>query len=338
MNSRQEGNRSLEYIISTINIQQFTDLTSRGESPQSRCDRAEVAATALGRYGGDINILTEGFGGGAIGGVFPACTGGVVDKIRGFTRTDQVGRVCDASSGTPAWDSVTGKCRTNFLTINGGVIILVRDSMASITSRHQLIFRNFHKGTYDRYSNKGAALVECSDLGTQQKFFVVGTHLQADEGDVNIEETHRTRVKQLKEIKSWVASKVGESPDAPIIIAGDMNVEYYCTDPEDGHAPRIDLGKSPKIDEANAALGGVIDPVENIHRFSYDCLRNSRARNEAGAGFEKYQNVLDYIGYMGADGQGITPSIETEVVYYDDTGLDDPIPTDHQLVRATVTL
>ncbi|MEW2580532.1 hypothetical protein [Streptomyces syringium] len=82
-----------------------------------------------------------------------------------------------------------------------------------------------------------------------------------------------------------------------MIVAGDFNVEYYATEPYDGHAPTDAV--SSEVTEANEALGGKFTP-QHLTQYTYDMVGNARAklRDDAKGGYAKYRNRLDYIGYI----------------------------------------
>mmetsp|Transcript_15602 Transcript_15602/g.25537 ORF Transcript_15602/g.25537 Transcript_15602/m.25537 type:complete len:337 (+) Transcript_15602:63-1073(+) len=128
--------------------------------------------------------------------------------------TPVVGKDCDAKG---PWESTSGKCKTKFWVIRGGVMI---GSKHPITEQHQLVFTHFAGDSWDAWSNKGAAHAKIQ-IG-DYFYHVIGTHLQADEDNVDY---HHIRMQQLAELKSWVDS-LGIPTSEPVILAGDLNVKF----------------------------------------------------------------------------------------------------------------
>lgn len=290
--------------IMTYNVQQFTNSMSllQGELANNTWARGIKAYNVIKDNNADIIILTEAFGAAATGegklnlaylsGETPF--DGIINSLITYDNyvlaTDQVGRVSanentSYTTGNPPWYKGYGTLKTSLLVINGGVIILVKKRIRT-NKPTQLIYNNFNDKTWDKYSNKGAALVSLPEYNIS----IIGTHLQADEDPVNKRLTHATRLLQLQELKDFIKNN---NPYQCAIIAGDFNVEALIQRPGE-EAYRI----NPDLTEAERALGGklYIGENEDIYGFTYDCTTNTRARSVAGEAYKDYRNVLDYIG------------------------------------------
>jgi len=162
-------------------------------------------------------------------------------------QSNVIGKDCGTKAG---WTTLTGNCQV-FLP-RGGVSIISRHPIAEV---HGLVFNNKAKGTWDQLSNKGAVLAKIMVPDTRhadaeaedppEKFspvrrrpvWVMGTHLQADEGATF---GGAIREKQAGEFTAWLDAGIhgtgsggggGErlftiSKEDPVIIAGDLNVEF----------------------------------------------------------------------------------------------------------------
>jgi hypothetical protein len=165
--------------------------------------------------------------------------------------------------------------------------------------------------------------------------WVVGTHLQADESGTSTDTTQSTRLAQLGEIRTWVDGIVGST--APVLIAGDLNVEYY------GGRSRGDYAG------AQTAVNGVLgtpaaDSGQTLRTM--DCPVSAWCQYMSGIeSFPKdYRDDLDYIGYLDAPGRPAPAAMSTVKVDFDPqpgwtTGqIDTDAPSDHYPVEATFQL
>ncbi|MGA5134077.1 sphingomyelin phosphodiesterase [Streptomyces olivoreticuli] len=318
------ANSATSLSVMAFNVEQLPSITDIAGTPGSdrKAERREAAAAVIKRENADVVVLDEAFNKYA-----QAMRNAELKEIYPY-QTKLVGEYC---SGSDKWTSFTGNCSNSPFVVNGGVTLL---SKYPISESHQLVYNNSDSKTADYKSNKGAALARLSVSG--KSVWVAGTHLQADEaGSSPVENTRKVRLEQLKELRSWASQKAkGE----PVVVAGDFNVEYYTTDPKNGHAPGSVSGEVAK---ANEALGGVL-ATPNTSGYTYDMVNNPRAKlRDENNRYAKYRNRLDYIGYI--KGTGTQPSISDEkIVSYD--GLrkgGDPlseIPSDHQPIVSRVTV
>ncbi|MFC1401380.1 MULTISPECIES: sphingomyelin phosphodiesterase [Streptacidiphilus] len=240
--------------------------------------------------------------------------------------TPVVGKVCSGGG----WTGISGDCSNSPFVINGGTLIL---SKYPILAQYAHIFSNSTSGTWDYNANKGAALAELDVNGTPT--WVVGTHLQADQSGTSTDTTQRTRLAQLGEIRSWTDQIVGTS--APVLIGGDLNVEYYAG------ASRGDYAN------AQAAVGGVLgspalDPSQS--RYTMDCPVSSWCQYMSGVESfaSTYQDDLDYLGYLQDGTRPVPAALPTVHIDFDPQGgwtsgqLDTNAPSDHYPVQATYVL
>ncbi|MFJ8313775.1 MULTISPECIES: sphingomyelin phosphodiesterase [unclassified Streptomyces] len=313
--------------VMAFNVEQLPSITEIAGTPGSdrKAIRSKIASGLIQRENADVVVLDEAFN---------VYAEGMRRELRQRYpyQSSLVGEYC---SGQTRWTSYAGNCSNSPFVVNGGVTIL---SKYPIAESHQLVYNNSDSNTSDYKSNKGAALVRLNVGGAP--VWVAGTHLQADEPSSSpIASTRQVRLKQLQELRSWASEKAGARP---VIVAGDFNVEYYKTDPGNGHAP-IDLDSS-ELSKADRALGGKLAP-QQISAYTYDMVDNARAklRDDEKKSYAKYRNRLDYIGYI--NGTAAAPSFtQGRVVSYDDLpmGADgDPlsrIPSDHQPLVSRVTL
>lgn len=240
--------------------------------------------------------------------------------------TPVVGLVCSGGG----WTGISGDCSNNFWVINGGTMIL---SKYPIRAQYAHVFSHYTSGTWDAFANKGAALAEINKGGVTT--WVVGTHLQADQPGYSTSSTQSARLAQLGEIRSWADGIAGTG--APVLIGGDLNVEYY------GGASRGDYAN------AESAVDGVLGTpakASGESQTSIDCPISSWCQYMAGV--ESFPTNLsddvDYIGYLNATGRPV-PSGESDVlVQFDPQSgwtsgqFDTNAPSDHYPVEATFTL
>ncbi|MDQ0991554.1 sphingomyelin phosphodiesterase [Streptomyces sp. V3I7] len=242
-------------------------------------------------------------------------------------RTPVVGQVCSGGG----WNGISGDCSNNPLVFNGGTMIL---SKYPITAQYAHVFTNSTSGTWDYNANKGGVLAQIDKNGT--KSWVVGTHLQADQtSSASTDTTQATRLAQLREIRSWVDGIAGTS--APVLLGGDLNVEYY--------------GGQARGDYANAqsAVGGPLgtpatDPTQTL--MTMDCRVSGWCQYMSGVeSFPRdYHDSLDYIGYLNAPGRPTPAALPRVVADFDPQSgwtegqTDTNAPSDHYPVEATFQL
>ncbi|MEV7027074.1 endonuclease/exonuclease/phosphatase family protein [Kitasatospora sp. NPDC093558] len=297
------------------------------EPPEVRQRRARRTGRYICDHAPDVVVLSEAFNEQAW-----QMFGDMKNPEQYPYQTDVVGFHCGSGGN---WTSMEGSCSNDLDKVNGGVVIL---SKFPIEESHQLVFHSVHGDTADTHANKGAVLAK---MATRDGIvWLVGTHLQADQTpDATTQATQDVRFDQLREITAWVSRKVGEvsGETAPVIIAGDLNFEKYRTIPTDGHAPS-GMENEGALREAERILGDgqlCSDGVKSPRRYSYDAVENSRARANAGKGFEKYQNILDYVGWIGMPSADRNVSID---LAYLSTGDGAESLSDHQPVLAEVNL
>ncbi|MFE0046175.1 sphingomyelin phosphodiesterase [Streptomyces albireticuli] len=310
--------------VMAFNVEQLPSITAvaRTWGSDRRTERATAAAEVVRRENPDVVVLDEAFN---------KYAQAMREDLR-KTYPHQSALVGEHCGGKGNWTSYTGNCSNSPFVVNGGVTIL---SKYPVLESHQLVYRSADSKTSDYKSNKGAALVRLSVDGAP--VWVAGTHLQADEESSSpIANTRKVRLEQLRELRAWASEKSG---GRPVIVAGDLNVEYYAPDARDGRAPTGAV--SGDVAEADKALGGKLAP-QNTTQYTYDMVGNARAklRDDAKGSYAKYRNRLDYIGYINGNGPAPTFT-DGRVVSYD--GLHkggDPlaeIPSDHQPLVARVT-
>ncbi|GAA5017565.1 sphingomyelin phosphodiesterase [Kitasatospora paranensis] len=282
--------------------------------------RTPVIESIVRQHSADVVILDENFNN--------TSTADINSRLADLYpyRTPVVGQTCSGGG----WTGISGNCSNSWFVINGGTMIL---SKYPITAQYAHVFGNSTYGTWDYHANKGAALVRIDKGGT--KAWVVGTHLQADESDVPTDTTQATRLGQLGEIRSWVNGIAGT--DAPVLIGGDLNVEY--------------LHGQARGDFANAqnAVGGVLgtpatDP--NATRTTMDCPVSAWCQYMAGVETfpTDYRDDLDYLGYLNAPGRPVPAALPTVTVDVDPQPgwtpgqVDTRAPSDHYPVEATFQL
>lgn len=134
-------------------------------------------------------------------------------------QTNVIGKDCATKEG---WTTLSGNCQV-FLP-RGGVNIVSRFPIEEV---HGLVYESKVKGTWDQLCNKGAVLAKIR-VSANNVFWLLGTHLQSDEGGID---GAVTRTKQAEEFTKWVdinrASGVFNISSAePVLIAGDLNVEF----------------------------------------------------------------------------------------------------------------
>lgn len=135
-------------------------------------------------------------------------------------KTPVVGLDCSGAG----WSASSGNCSNGGVIIRGGVFIM---SKWPIEYQSQHIYHASHIDTWDYWSNKGFAYTKINKQG--YRYHVIGTHMQADESNDPQTETHNIRMSQLSEIRHFVDNS-SIPADEPVIVTGDMNVEYKKAD------------------------------------------------------------------------------------------------------------
>ncbi|MDO6582152.1 sphingomyelin phosphodiesterase [Photobacterium sp. 2_MG-2023] len=120
------------------------------------------------------------------------------------------------------WDALTGDCSNSIVVVRGGVSILSR---YPIVSQKAHVYHTSDNSTWDYYSNKGFAYVEIDKNG--QRFHLLGTHLQSSTD--NPDKEHPVRMAQLTEMQNFISAQAIPTSE-PVIIAGDLNVEWSRQD------------------------------------------------------------------------------------------------------------
>ena len=224
--------------------------------------RAALALQTIRQAGPDIIVLNE---------VFNRPARELVGRLRsdGYHATPHVGGF------GRGWTGVSGRPRGLRRLFGGGVYVLSR---FPIEAEHQYIYRTVAPRTTEVLSNKGAALVALRCAG--ERLWLVGTHLHADEHGSR----HAERMGQLAELRAFVAATVPTGE--PVILAGDLNVEYYCANGQPG----------PDCPEASRAIGAAL-AGDGIHDFTFDGTTNPLTHKD----YPRERNVLDYICLLRPD-------------------------------------
>ncbi|MER5642573.1 sphingomyelin phosphodiesterase [Kitasatospora sp. NPDC002227] len=305
--------------VFAFNVDLGTSVVDWSQNEQAS-RRTPIVEQIVRQHSADVVILDELFNN--------SSTSDINSKLADLYpyRTPLVGGTCSGGG----WTGISGNCSSSPFVINGGTMIL---SKYPIAAQYAHIFSNSTYGTWDYHADKGAALVQVNKGGV--KTWVVGTHLQADESDKSTDTTQATRLGQLNEIKDWVNGIVGSS--APVLIGGDLNVEYY------GGASRGDYANS------QAAVNGVLgtpatNPAET--RTTMDCSVASWCQYMAGVETfpVDYRDDLDYLGYLNAPGRPVPVALPTVNIDFDPQAgwtqgqLDTNAPSDHYPVEATFQL
>jgi phospholipase C len=201
----------------TYNIQQLYDM-----GPKTWWDQAQraaripvVLAATCQEKNIDILILNECFNGHATV---------ICQQLKGYFphQTNVIGKASSSSKEEGDWKSTTGNFRNHFFCINGGVVILSRHP---IVEQRQYIYHHSHASTWDSWANKGICYAKIIMAG-QNVVHILGTHLQADEGHVSHVETHKIRMAQLQELRTYLTDELQVPSSERVILGGDLNVEY----------------------------------------------------------------------------------------------------------------
>jgi len=292
-----------------LTLMAYNVLQNPVDSPLSTRRRARAAVRLVTDLDPDVVVLNETNGLSAAGLLVARL------KKQGYAATPQVGSLARAA----AWDGTTGRVRWSRRLAGGGVRVLSR---LPVLERHQHVYAAWQPRTWDAWANKGCVLVKL--WAGEGPLWVAATHLQADQSPAPVAETHAVRLAQLAEIRELVTSTV--PADQPVLVAGDLNVEYYVGGP-DGAPGEL----APAVAEAGRLLGGRIGPDGPIHDFTFDGTTNPLAAQSDGPA---YRNVLDYVGWVDETGSRPRPTIVTETV----AGELADVASDHYPVLARVRI
>jgi len=288
----------------TFNVLQIPLVSA---SPSGR-RRAARAAELVRVISPDVIVLNEAFG--------LSAAGWLVSRLtrQGYHTSPQVG----AFRGRRGWDGPKDSASLVRGVVGGGVRVLSR---YPFRWRGQHVYRAFQPNTQDAFCAKGTALVE---LDTPDcRLWLAATHLQADEPPTPLSATREVRLKQLKELRDFVARTA--PPTAPVLLAGDLNVEYYAA-----NSRGVPGRPGPDLADAAEVVGGRLEPDGGIHEYTFDGGSNRLvARSQPD-----YRNVLDYVGSINENGRRPVPHITTSTVAF---GHGQPA-SDHYPVLANVTL
>lgn len=279
----------MPFTVLTFNVFQ---LQFKGSRP-----RAQLALQAIEQADPDIIVLNE---------VFNRPGRALVSQLRaaGYSATPYLGGFGGA------WTGVSGRRRGLRRLLGGGVYILSR---FPIEAQHQHIYRAVARHTTEVLSNKGAVLVPLRPKG--ERMWVVGTHLHADERG----NRHRERMAQLAELRAFVAATVPAGE--PVVLAGDLNVEYYAADADGRPGPR-----GTDWQEASCAVGAPIASAGAVHGFTFDGIVNPLTHKD----YPHYRNVLDYVCMLQPSD---TMSVSTSTLHYEPGNE----ASDHFPVLATIS-
>jgi endonuclease/exonuclease/phosphatase family metal-dependent hydrolase len=250
--------------------------------------RADLAADLIETAAPDIVVLNEAFGLSAAGRIVSRLTS------RGYHASPQVGSL----RGRHGWDSPVPPDSLVRRLVGGGVRVLSRHP---ILRRHQHVYRAYQRHTWDAWSAMGVALVELDVPGGP--LWLAATHLQADEPPTPVAATRGVRLRELREVRELVAATVPD--DRPVVLAGDLNVEYYESD-VDG----VPGGPGPDPDAAASAVGGRLVADSGIHAHTFDSAGNPLVARS----LPRYRNVLDYVGHIDETGRRPVPRVVTSTL------------------------
>lgn len=268
-----------------------------------KAQRAGYAETLIRNQDADVVVLQEAFSAQA-----ETMRSDLLDLYP--HQTPLLGQSCSASFG---WTAVSGNCSNSIFVVNGGVTIL---SKHPITAKYQHVFNASQMWTADYNANKGVALVRI-DVG-EGPLWVAGTHLQADTTPAARDEAHQVRMDQLNEIDALVQARTG---DDPVVLAGDLNVEYHAG------ATRLDGAGRTELEQAEVHSGFTVGDPSN-HGYTYDGVTNPLV---AAQGYAGYRDTLDYIGVRTGGGATLGP---VSMVTFGAGA----VASDHYPVRGTVTI
>lgn len=292
---------STDVSVLTFNLYQLPWIADTNTSGKQQ--RAGYAAALIRSQDADVVVLQEAFSAEA-------------ETMRTSLLTEYphqtplLGQSCSASFG---WTAVSGNCSNSIFVVNGGVTIL---SKHPITAKYQHVFNASQMWTADYNSNKGVALVRITTAGGP--LWVAGTHLQADTTASARPQAHQVRMNQLGEIDTLVSARTGSDP---VVLAGDLNVEYYAG------ASRLDGAGRNEIQQAQVRSGFTVGNP-SAYGYTYDGVTNPLV---AAQGYATYRDTLDYIGVRTGGSATLGP---LSMVTFGAGA----VASDHYLVRGTVTI
>ncbi|EFL08898.1 MULTISPECIES: sphingomyelin phosphodiesterase [Actinomycetes] len=270
--------------------------------------RAGWAAEAVRAVDPDVVVLNEAFS--------LSSAGRLASRLKrhGYHASPQIG----ALRGRREWDGAVPPVSPLRTLVGGGVRVLSR---YPIRWCGQHLYSAVHRKTQDALCAKGVALAE---LDTPDgRVWLAATHLQADEPPTPLSATRAVRLEQLKELREFVSRTA--PPDAPVLLVGDLNVEYYAAD-----ARGVPGERGQDHADAAEAVGGRLEPDSDMHEHTFDSASNRLvARSQPG-----YRNVLDYVGSINENGLRPVPHITTRTVPFRPR----QPASDHFPVLANVTL
>ncbi|XP_070566603.1 sphingomyelinase C-like [Ptychodera flava] len=137
---------------------------------------------------------------------------------------------------------------------DGGVFIASR---WPIVGQHELIFEATHYGEADAFAAKGAiyAKVMKTVAGSTANYHIIGTHMQAQIGDVHDE----VREAQAKEMRKFMQKQKIPFSE-PVIYAGDFNCDILANR---GHVRRVLNYMGAGIPKRVGKVKATFDPRKN---------------------------------------------------------------------------
>ena len=162
-----------------------------------RPERMSAAATEAARRGADLLLLQEVW--------FPADAARLIDQLG------------------PDYDSITVP-RGALFGRKGGLLAFLRRSSSWSTEGSVARFEQFRATASpfifwqgDGLGKKGVQVIELRHRSSEQRLFVLNTHLQAQYGEDTYEDVRRSQLGQLAAVASDLETGV------PILAAGDIN-------------------------------------------------------------------------------------------------------------------
>lgn len=194
------------------------------------------------------------------------------------------------------WKHHTRALAGMFTLVSGGVYILSR---FPITREDRLIFDSSACSGADCLAGKGVVYAEIVKGG--RKFHVFGTHLQAWSGP----EARNARVKQAHSVRDLIRSL--ELPeDEPVLIAGDLNVEFYTMQGEFQRMCEI-MEAVAVVPEGGAATPPFSCDPQTNNLVGGDDISAYKTKDYPQGCFEEYmatgvcvccpQELVDYVMY-----------------------------------------
>lgn len=296
-----QAQASTNVSVMSFNLYQLPFVADTNTS--GKAQRAGYAETLIRNENADVVVLQEAFSAQA-----ETMRSSLLDAYP--HQTPLLGQSCSASFG---WTAVSGNCSNSIFVVNGGVTIL---SKHPITAKYQHVFNASQMWTADYNSNKGVALVRV-DTGNGP-LWVAGMHLQADTTPSARAEAHEVRMDQLDEIDTLVQARTG---DDPVVLAGDLNVEYYAG------ASRLDGAGRNEIQQAQVHSGFTVGNP-SAYGYTYDGVTNPLV---AAQGYASYRDTLDYIGVRTGGSATLGP---VSMVTFGAGA----VASDHYPVRGTVSI